>query len=280
MRHAISTRPGDINQRKKQKEEIENYIINAYNAEEQAALKDVYVTDHFPKTKKFATTSKKEDEQFFRYKQALQDYNSEELPALPSAQRERFERGSMLQRIFDPLAGARKLENGAYFYKVADSEIHVDEEKARAEYERLKNVNSGTLEVSEDDLDELRIALISELEQNSPLTIDEFNSVLDKEFSVFKEGEKYDFVKDMRDAFASGLERPAIDRIMDTIPDHAFWDIKLPQQEDPQRFMNPYNSFRQYHISTFFDAREYEEYMDRRNKKNNLRDSISTRRRY
>lgn len=134
--------------------------------------------------------------------------------------------------------------------------------------------------MSEDDLDELRIALISELEQNSPLTIDEFNSVLDKEFSVFKEGEKYDFVKDMRDAFAAGLERPAIDRIMDTIPDHAFWDIKLPQQEDPQRFMNPYNSFRQYHISTFFDAREYEEYMDRRNKKNNLRDSISTRRRY
>ena len=82
MRHAISTRPGDINQRKKQKEEIENYIINAYNAEEQAALKDVYVTDHFPKTKKFATTSKKEDEQFFRYKQALADYKAEALPSL------------------------------------------------------------------------------------------------------------------------------------------------------------------------------------------------------
>jgi hypothetical protein len=44
--------------------------------------------------------------------------------------------------------------------------------------------------------------------------------------------------------------------------------------------MNPYNSFRQYHTSSFFDAREYEEYMDRRNKKQNLRDNISTYRRY
>jgi hypothetical protein len=44
--------------------------------------------------------------------------------------------------------------------------------------------------------------------------------------------------------------------------------------------MNPYNSFRKYHTSSFFDAREYEEYMDRRNKKNNLRDNVSTYRRY
>jgi hypothetical protein len=36
----------------------------------------VYVTDHQPKTKKYFTTSKKEDEEFFRYNQALHEYTS------------------------------------------------------------------------------------------------------------------------------------------------------------------------------------------------------------
>lgn len=164
---------------------------------------------------------------------------------------------------------------------MADSEVELpSEEKLRAEWERAKNVNSGVLEAAEDDSDDLRIALIEEIEQNAPFNDEEFSEVLDREFSVFKNGEKYDFVKDMKDAFADGLEKPASEKILETIPDHAFWDIKTPQIADPQRFMNPYNSFRKYHTSSFFDAREYEEYMDRRTRKNNLRDSISTYRRY
>jgi hypothetical protein len=125
------------------------------------------------------------------------------------------------------------------------------------------------------------MALISDMEKNSTFSVDEFNQVLDKEFSVFKEGEKYDYVRDMRDAYKSGLEKSAVEKIFDTIPEHAFWDIKAPvESQEQQRFMNPYNSFRQYHLSSFFDAREYEEYMDRREKKQNLRDAISTYRRY
>jgi len=104
--------------------------------------------------------------------------------------------------------------------------------------------------------------------------------VLDKEFSVFRTGDKYDFVRDLKDAFASGLERPANEKILDTIPDHAFWDIKVPTTNDPQRFMNPYNSFRKYPTTSFFDARELEEYNDRRTRKANLRDGCSTYRRY
>jgi hypothetical protein len=56
------------------KREIENYIAKAYEDERAAELKDVYVTDRVPKQKKFATINKKDDEQFFRYKQALQEY--------------------------------------------------------------------------------------------------------------------------------------------------------------------------------------------------------------
>lgn len=139
-----------------------------------------------------------------------------------------------------------------------------DEEKVRAEYEKLKALNSGVLEASEEDIDEIRLALLDEMEQTSAFSADEFNDLLDKEFSVFKNGEKYDFVRDLKDAFSNGLERSAADKILDTIPEHAFWDIKTPIRSDPQRFMNPYNSFRKYHVSSFFDSREYEEYMDRR----------------
>jgi hypothetical protein len=194
---------------------------------------------------------------------------------------ERYVRGSLLQRAFDPLAGAERLENGSIFYRVADQEVSLQsEEKLREEWARVKSANSGVLEASEEDINELRIALMEEMEQNSPFKEDDFNEVLDKEFSVFKNGEHYDFVKDIRDAFARSLEQPANEKILDTIPDHAFWDIKTPQKADPQRFMNPYNSFRKHHISSFFDSREQEEYMDRRTRKDNLRDSISTYRRY
>lgn len=111
----------------------------------------------------------------------------------------------------DPFAGARRLENGALFYEVQDSELSRDlnnDEKLRAEFERLKQGNETELEVDEADIDELRVALLKELEKNSPNTLDELNYLLDQELSVFKEGEKYDFIKDIRNAYEDGLAVP------------------------------------------------------------------------
>jgi len=56
------------------------------------------------------------------------------------------------------------------------------------------------------------------MEQQSPFKQEEFEAVLDKEFSVFKNGEKYDFVSDLKDAFSSSLERPAAERISTLSP--------------------------------------------------------------
>ena len=42
----------------------------------------------------------------------------------------------------------------------------------------------------------MRIALIEEIQAND-LPLDEWNVYLDRELSVFKDGEKYDYVKDM-----------------------------------------------------------------------------------
>jgi hypothetical protein len=74
----------------------------------------------------------------------------------------------------------------------------------------------------------MRIDLIKELESNSPYSIDEFDKILDKEFSVFKDGEKYDFVKDMQLGFKNSLSKSKAQRIFETLPDHVFWDIKKP----------------------------------------------------
>jgi len=76
IRQAMTNRVGDVNQRKKQKEEIEQYIQKVYQDEKEASLSDVFVTDHTPKQARFTTTGLKDDEQFFKYKQALEEYNS------------------------------------------------------------------------------------------------------------------------------------------------------------------------------------------------------------
>lgn len=118
------------------------------------------------------------------------------------------------------------------------------------------------------------------MEKQDPHAFDNFEEVLDKEFSVFKLGEKYDYVKDVKDAFQDSLSKSAAQRIFETIPDHVFWDIKKPLNPDKEVAMNPYNPFRMYPNTSFFEMRDYEEYMNRRTRKENLRDAVSTYRRY
>jgi hypothetical protein len=62
MRHAMTNKVGDEIQRKKQKEEIEAYIQKVYQDENEALLKDVYVTDHAPKQARYNTLGNKDDE--------------------------------------------------------------------------------------------------------------------------------------------------------------------------------------------------------------------------
>jgi hypothetical protein len=76
------------------------------------------------------------------------------------------------------------------------------------------------------------------------------------------------------------LSKSTAEKIFDSIPNHVFWDIKKPTRPDPTRFSNPYNPFREYPNKSFFEMRDYEEYMSRRTKKDNLRDAVSVYRKY
>jgi len=124
-------------------------------------MKDVYVTDHKPLPRKVHTLGQSEDELLFKYHQELQQYNSTKSEfAKTNEKKSKYERGSLLQLILDPFAGAQRLENGALFYEVLDKELDPslnNEEKLRAQFETLKANMEGASELGEDDMEELRL---------------------------------------------------------------------------------------------------------------------------
>lgn len=72
------------------------------------------------------------------------------------------------------------------------------EEELRAQFERANN--ETPLEGTPEEMEALRIALMEEIQAND-LPLDQWNDMLDKELSIFKSGEKYDYVKDLQDAY-------------------------------------------------------------------------------
>ncbi len=61
MRQALAANPNDKKQALRFKEEIEAYVAGAYQKELEAEMKDVYVTDHQAKQKRYATLNKQDD---------------------------------------------------------------------------------------------------------------------------------------------------------------------------------------------------------------------------
>lgn len=122
--------------------------------------------------------------------------------------------------------------------------------------------------------------MVNEMQASNLYSMEDFEQVLDNEFSVFKDGEDYDYVTDLKRAYENSLKTPVAERIFDRIPNHVFYDIKAPLEESPTQVVNPYTPTREYPYRTFFDMREEEEFFDKRHNKRNLRDDISTWRKY
>ena len=57
--------------------EISAYVEDAENQMHARKMKDVMVTDHQPKPKKLFTTSEEEDQAFYEYNKALEEYNAD-----------------------------------------------------------------------------------------------------------------------------------------------------------------------------------------------------------
>lgn len=85
-------------------------------------------------------------------------------------------------------------------------------------------------EVDADDENALRIELLAELENgDTEYNIKHFEEVLNRELGVIPEG-GYNYVKDIKDAYKTSLSTSTEEKIFSNIPEHAFWDIKKPQQ--------------------------------------------------
>lgn len=140
IRQSMALRPGDVNQRMQNKYEIQKYISDVIESQTDDAMKDVYITDHIKKTDKLLTFSEEEDEQFYKYHQSLNSYKKK--TSLSTQQPKlKYEKGSLAQRIFDPLAGATRNENGTLVYEVADNELsyNMNMDRLRLEFNNANN---------------------------------------------------------------------------------------------------------------------------------------------
>ena len=90
----------------------------------------------------------------------------------------KYPKGSFLQRMFEPFAGATKDEHGTLVYTLEEQELaehHLnDDEKLRAEYEKAKE-KVEAWELDEENEGARDKALLKELEEDrSQFSINEF----------------------------------------------------------------------------------------------------------
>ena len=103
----------------------------------------MYTTDHVPKQKKYNTLNEEEDLQFLEHLKRVKEYNQSSVTGkVDQFESGKYKKGSMMQRIVEPLAGAVRLENGTRFYEVNDQELEIDmdENALKAKYERTKDL--------------------------------------------------------------------------------------------------------------------------------------------
>ena len=104
---------------------------------------------------------------------------------------------------------------------------------------------------------------------------EEWDAILAREFDTFKNGEKYDYTKDLRHTFDASLGESLEQKIFKKIPSHAFWDIKVPQEKKQEMYLNPYNTARKYPFETFFDMRNHEDWLRNKAEQRNLKNNVS-----
>ena len=246
-------------------------------------MEGVHITNHEVEEKKLLTNNEDEDLQYYNYIKSLKDYNNrigkveKKLDVMESG---KYERGSMLQRIFEPLVGSSKLENGVIYFEMLDKDVchDCDEAKTRKLYELLKK---DQLSDTEDGSDDARVVNAREKELQGYIDSDALRDRMENEFMAFLKGEKYDYVKDIRVAYSEDLATPLSAKIISTLPDHVFYDIKAPKESERETFHdNPWNPARRNPNINFFEMRKYDQYLQERSEMKKLNAGISHHRNY
>lgn len=181
--------------------------------------------------------------------------------------------------MFEPLANANKNADGTLVFQVEQGDLGgVTEEAMRKQFERLNDQSNEVCEIGEEEEDEMRVSLLTEMEE-AGISTEDFNEMLAKELNIFN-GDEYSFTKDLREGFDAGVSTSTADKIFDTLPDHVFWDIKRPLKEDPESYWNKYNNARAPAGTSFFEMRSTERYFRSQKIKDNSLANISYYRKY
>lgn len=280
-KHYLVRAPNNKAVKASQKAEIQNYLAWVREQQEMDYLKDVYTTDNKVKTPKYNVNNEKELDAFIRYQQDLEAYNADvEQKAQPAKKLGKYRKGSLAQRIFEPLIDAERDENGTLVVNVDACEIrNVDEESLRKAYENARDKNSLAHDGEDDE--EYRLQLMRDLQADS-VSLEAWNQILGDELGVFKHDEAYDYATDLRRNFDASLAESKQQKIFKTIPDHVFWDIKKPLKRHLDRVVktNDINPTREHYARDFFDLRANEEWKRNRENKRDLNQSISMFRQY
>ncbi len=132
----------------RQKKEIQNYLAWVEEQQQLDYLKDVYTTDNKYKAPKYNVNNEKELDAFIKYQEELESYNAAiEKKTEVVKKRGKYRKGTLAQKIFEPLIDAQKDENGTYNVVIDEVEIrNVDEESLRRAYENAKAISNGVHE--------------------------------------------------------------------------------------------------------------------------------------
>lgn len=227
QKQALVHNPNDKELKRSQKHEIQNYLAWIEEQQREDYLKDVYVTDNKPKTPKYNVNNEKELDAFMKYQESLESYNTgNSIKPKSAKQRGKYRKGSLAQKVFEPMISAEKNEDGTYYMFVDQQDLYkIDEEALKEKWEVAQKTN----EVCEGDPEDAdwNWQLTQDLEEKN-ISLDKWNSIIADELGVFKKDEEYDYVTDLRRNFDDVLAETKFDKIFKTIPEHVFWDIKRP----------------------------------------------------
>lgn len=268
--------------RNKMTRQIQDYIEDAYDQLRARQMGDVSVTDRKPRDQKFATLNSGDDQEFFEYKKAVEEYNSDATSVRKKSQ------PLTVDELLEDLPGSVKLQDGSDFLVVTEDDISSEQERD-AMYEKILEMEEEVGEVEEKDEDD----------EDDDDDEDEYNALkgydpedeywqdLLKEKSyttraiemmnVFEENEQYDAVKDMQTAFKSTAV-PLKDQLIQSLPEHVFMDIKTPLGKQNHVHINPHNAMKPIQHRSFFDYLDQQEYFQRKKKQENLRNHLPVKR--
>jgi len=71
-------------------------------------------------------------------------------------------------------------------------------------------------------------------------------------------------VSDLQRGFSKTLSKPEKDRLFDKLPEHVFWDVKVPLFNRPDMLINRFNPLKTYQYGSFLDFKYDDEYFFRR----------------